>query len=348
MNEKKVLFTASELTPLAKVGGLADVIGALPKALKQLDIDVRIVIPKYGVIDEKKYPMKKLAADISVPFNGKVKKIGIFETPLPGSDVPIYLIDNMEYLGQNGIYFESDASSSGSSNEAERYSFFARSLMEIFEPLGWYPDIIHCHDWHVGFIPVILEILSKDNEKLQHIKSLLTIHNLEYQGKYDAETIFKAFGITKDSHPTLNELHDEQINSLQQAILNSDRLNTVSPTYAQEILTTEYSAGLEKPLKKRKSDLVGILNGIDVDRFNPETDPLITNNYSVKDLDGKAKCKAALQSQFGLEVKADIPLLGIVTRLAHQKGIDLIGEIADELAQENMQFVLLGTGDPKL
>ena len=344
----KVLLIASELNPIAKVGGLADVIGALPKALIKQGIDVRIAIPKYGVIDESKYPSKKLVGDIPVPFNGEEKKISIFETPLPNSAVPVYLLDNLEYLGQNGIYFESDASSSGSNREAERYSFFARAVLEIFEPLEWYPNVIHCHDWHVGFVPVILKILSKQNKKLAHIKSLLTIHNLEYQGRYDTGTIFTALGIKEEDFPTLSIQHNGQINSLQQAILTSDHLNTVSPNYAQEMLTPEYGAGLEETLQKRKADLEGLLNGIDVERFNPDTDDAIAANYSVEDPSGKIKCKADLQKITNLAVDPNIPILGIVSRFADQKGIDLINDIVDELAKEDIQFIALGTGDPKL
>ncbi|MEA1981161.1 MAG: glycogen/starch synthase, partial [candidate division Zixibacteria bacterium] len=251
-------------------------------------------------------------------------------------------------LGQNGIYFETDASSSGSNREAERYSFFARSVMEIFKPLDWYPDVIHCHDWHVGFVPVILKILSKKNDKLAHIKSLLTIHNLEYQGRYDEQMIFDAFGIKKSDHETLTQNQNGQINSLQQAILTSDHLNTVSPNYAKEILTKEFGAGLEGTLDIRKDDLEGVINGIDIERFNPETDKSLIANYSADNLSGQAKCKEDLQKKCGLKVDPKIPILGIVSRLADQKGIDLIYDIADRIAKENVQFVCLGTGDPKL
>ncbi|XOU94225.1 MAG: glycogen synthase [Candidatus Kerfeldbacteria bacterium] len=348
MKPLKVLLIASELNPIAKVGGLADVIGALPKALAKLGVDVRIAIPKYGVIDEKEYPVTELAKNVTVPFEGEDKLMNIFSTPLPDTKVPVYLLDNLEYLGQNGIYFETDASSSGSNREAERYSFFARSVMEIFEPLDWYPDVIHCHDWHVGFVPVILKILSKKNNKLAHIKSLLTIHNLEYQGRYDEQMIFNAFGIKKSDHETLSENQNGQINSLQQAILTSDHLNTVSPNYAKEILTKKYGAGLESTLDVRKNDLEGVINGIDVDRFNPETDKSLIANYSVDDLSGQAKCKEDLQKKCDLKVDPKIPILGIVSRLADQKGIDLIYDIADKIAKEDVQFVCLGTGDPKL
>lgn len=348
MKKIKILFVAAELNPLAKVGGLADVIGALPKALIKLGMDIRLVVPKYGIIDEKKYPLKKIAENISLPFNNTDEIINIFETPLPDTEVPVYLIDNLKYLGQNGVYFEKDASPGGSNREAERFTFLARSSFSIFKALNWYPDIIHCHDWHVGMVPVLAKILSKEDKNLEKIKTLLTIHNLEYQGWYNTETILGALGISENAYPTLSEQKDGHIGSLQQAILASDCINTVSPTYAQEILTPEYGAGLEAFLEKRRGDLVGILNGIDVDRFDPNNDPEISARYSSEDLTGKEKCKEDLQKTCGLKINKIIPILGLVSRLADQKGIDLIYDIANDLAKENVQLIVLGTGDPKL
>jgi len=348
MPKIKVLLVAAELNPLAKVGGLADVIGALPKALLKLGVDVRLVIPKYGIVDEKKYPLKKVTENVIVPFNGVDEKVNIFETPLPGSEVPVYLIDHLKYLGRNGVYFETDASPGGSDQEAKRFTFLARSSLTILETLNWYPDIIHCHDWHVGMIPVLVKILAKKNGKLKNLKTLLTIHNLEYQGSYKTKTIFKALNISKKDYPTLSKQHKGQINSLQQAILTCDYLNTVSPAYAKEILTSEYGAGLETTLQQRADDLVGILNGIDVERFNPVTDKNIIANYASDDISGKKQCKNDLQKTCNLPIQENIPILGIVSRLADQKGIDLIYEITDDLAKKNMQFILLGTGDPKL
>lgn len=348
MSKIKVLLVAAELTPLAKVGGLADVIGALPKALIKLGVDVRLVIPKYGIVDEEKYPLKKVAGNVTVPFNGLSEKVTIYETPLPDSEVPVYLIDHPEYLGRNGVYFETDASPGGTDQEAKRFTFLARSSLEIPKALNWQPDIIHCHDWHVGMVPILVKILAKKSDKFKNIKTLLTIHNLEYQGLYKAKTIFKALGINKKDHPTLSQQQKGQINSLHQAILAADNLNTVSPTYAKEILTPEYGANLDPILQQRADDLIGVLNGIDVDRFNPATDKNIIANYTTGDSTGKKQCKEDLQKKCSLSVDAEVPILGIVSRLTDQKGIDLIYEIADDLAKEKMQFILLGTGDPKL
>ncbi|MFA5134951.1 MAG: glycogen/starch synthase [Patescibacteria group bacterium] len=347
MKQLKVLFVGAELNPLAKVGGLGDVVGALPKALKHGGIDVRIALPKYGSIDNTKYPSTPIAEGIPVPFNGTEESIGIFQTPLPGSDVPIYLIDNYHYLGQNGVYFDTAGPSDNPNREAERFTFFARSCFSLFESLGWYPDLIHCNDWHTGMIPVLLKILARNDPKLKNIKTLLTIHNLAHQGWHEAQTIFHILGITAGDYPTLQRQQDGHISSLRQAILASDYINTVSPTYAREILTEEYGCGLNNDLNERADDLTGILNGIDVDSFNPETDKRIAVPYSSGDLSGKAKCKAALQKHCALPVRGDVPLFGIVSRLVDQKGVDLIYEVAEKFFEHDVQFVVLGTGEKK-
>jgi len=348
MKKLKVLFIAAELNPLAKVGGLGDVTGALPKALRTEGIDVRIVIPKYGSIDDKKYPSKKIADNVTVPFNNKKESIALYETPLPGSEVPVYLIDNLTYLGQNGIYFETAELSDNKNREAERFTFLARSSLSIFGALNWFPDVIHCHDWHAGMAPVLVKTLAKTNPLLKKIKTLLTIHNLEYQGWYNAETVLDALGIAEKDHPALSQQKKGYLSSVRQGILTSDHLNTVSETYAKEILTKEFGNGLEDDLIARADRLTGIVNGIDVDRFNPETDSHIAAQYSLTNIEGKKKCKAALQKKCELEVNETLPIFGIVSRLVGQKGLDLIYKIADQMMNEDLQFVLLGTGDPKL
>jgi starch synthase len=344
----KVLFTASELSPIAKVGGLADVMGALPKALEKLGVDVRIVIPKYGSIDAAKYGLKKIIDEIEIPFNHASEKAALFEAPLPGSTVPIYFIDNNNYLGQGGVYFEADGSSSGLSREAERFTFLSRACLSIFEPLDWYPDVIHCHDWHVGFVPLLLKILSKQSPKLSGIKTVFSIHNLEYQGRYNAKRICDLLGITESDYPTLSVQRDGDLISVQQAILISDYVSTVSPNYAREILTPEYGAGLNNDLEKRRNELLGILNGIDVDHFDPATDKNIAAMFTAQDITGKKTCKADLQKSCGLAVNKNIPIFGIVSRLAEQKGLELVAEIADGLTKKGAQLVLLGTGLPPL
>lgn len=344
----KVLFTASELNPMAKVGGLADVMGALPKALHKLGVDVRIVIPKYGSIDASKYGLKKISGPIEIPFNHATEAIELYEAPLPGSTVPVYFIDNHNYLGQGGVYFEADGSSNGLSREAERFTFLSRSCLSIFEPLDWYPDIIHCHDWHVGLVPLLLKILAQKNTKLAGIKTVFSIHNLEYQGRYNAGQICDLLGIEPGSYPTLSILRDGDLISVQQALLISDYISTVSPNYAKEILTPEYGAELEADLINRQDKLMGILNGIDVDRFDPATDHDIVATFNAGDFTNKKACKADLQKISGLPVDESVPLLSLVTRLAEQKGLELVTAIADQLVKANAQLVALGTGLPAI
>ena len=350
MPKIKVLFTAAELTPMAKVGGLGDVIGALPKSLKKLGLDVRIVLPKYGVIDEKKYGLEKVAENIPVPFAGEGGEINIYRAFLPMSEVPVYFIDSLKYLGQGGVYIEADASSGGSTKELHRFTFFARSIFEIFEPLSFRPDILHCHDWHVGVVPFLKKYLAAKNPALEKIKTLLTIHNLAYQGNYNYQEVLESLGIlpSEAEKYAFTSFDGQSVRYLEQAIKHADLLNTVSPNYAREILTPEYGCGLEKALEKRKADLSGILNGIDLERFNPEVDEEIYKKYSLDTIEDKKENKKHLQEISSLKTDPSAPILGLVGRLAEQKGIDLLAEILPSLAKEEAQLIILGTGEPKL
>lgn len=348
MKKIKVLLVASELTPFAKVGGLADVVGALPKGLKDLGIDARVVMPKYGVIDEEKYELKKVIDEVKVPFKKREESIAIWKADLPGSSVPVYLIDHPEYLGENGVYYEEEGGNF--SKETRRFTFFARSVLEIFDSLKWVPDVIHCHDWHASILIPLIKILHGKEKDYQDFPTLLTVHNLAFQGKYPPEKVFENLGVSEEDWPTLKERFgkNSDINYLQQAILNSDIINTVSPTYAKEILTEEFGEGMEKTLIKRKDDLFGILNGIDRDRFDPETDKQINTNFSAKSPEKKFDNKIHLQKIFNLPENKVIPVIGMVSRLTDQKGLDLILEIIDEIADNDVQMVFLGTGDEDL
>jgi starch synthase len=348
MKKIKVLFVASEITPFAKVGGLADVVGALPKALKQLGIDVRVIMPKYSVIDEKKYGLKKIVDQVSIPFKNKREDVSIWKTNLPNSSVPVYFVDHPEILGENDIYY-SDIGGDFA-KETKRFTFFARSVLELFGPLKWTPDVIHCHDWHASILIPMAKILHSKEKERPDFPTLLTIHNLAFQGKCSPEKVFDKLGVTEKDWPTLSERFgkNNDINFLQQAILNSNIINTVSPTYAKEILTKEFGEGLEATLAKRKEDLYGILNGIDQEHFNPATDPQIKVNYSAGEIAKKTENKILLQSTVGLPENKDIPVIGMVSRLTDQKGLDLILEIIDGLATLEVQMVFLGTGDAAL
>ncbi|MBI2644259.1 MAG: glycogen synthase [Candidatus Wildermuthbacteria bacterium] len=328
----KILFAASECTPIAKVGGLGDVIGALPKALATFDValakegcDVRIVLPKYREIDLTKEKVEHISS-----FSYRGEEIKVYRGTLPGSSVPLYLLENERYFGENGIYFERTAFV-GSWKEIARFLFFSELVGEFLPSVQWTPDIVHCNDWHTAAIPYFLK------RKGIEAKTLLTIHNLANQGKWDEQQIREFLQIT-------NEQEFPQGNILRQGIISADLLNTVSPSYAKEILTKEYGEGLEDILRPRKKDLFGIVNGIDVERFNPATDPDLKSKYSLKNPELKKENKRYLQQIIGLPVDSSMPLFGFIGRLTSQKGIDLILETIPFLRETNCQLAVLGVG----
>jgi starch synthase len=331
----KLLFVASECTPIAKVGGLGDVIGALPKALAELGLDVRIAIPKYRIIDEKKYHFDLIAQKIKF----KDELINIYRGFLPGSKVVVYLLENEKYFGENGVYLAKSAFVD-SLKEIKRFLFFSQLLPEIIKFLDWQPQMIHCHDWHTSLIPLFLRLKNKK------IETLLTIHNLANQGKWKSKQILDFLGLKGDEFESLKKIDKEgNLSIFQQGILNADILNTVSQNYAREIKTKEFGEGLERDLIKRQNDLFGIINGIDYDRFNPETDPDIKINYSFDNIEKRTENKIDLQKILGFPENEQLPLLGIINRLTSQKGVDLVIEIIPELVKLGCQLVVLGVGE---
>ncbi len=333
MNSKKkklkVLMASSEMSPFAKVGGLADVVGSLPTALKTLKVDVRVIIPKYGFIDKNKYSLKKIARNIIVSPRIRVN---VWETEVD-QKIKVYFIESKKYFNRPTVYW---------GNNSERFLFFSLAVLKVLPVLKFKPDIIHCHDYHTAMIPDLLKI--QKNNFYKNIKTLLTIHNLNYQGKEGPE-ILSTGQLSVNSLKSLSDdARDGDINFMVQGILNADIINTVSPTYAREILKPSFSCGLDKILKKRKKDLYGILNGIDVNFFNPQTDVFIKQNYSFKALDKKVKNKLYLQEKLGWKPSPNKMLIGLVSRLVWQKGVDLIKKY---FARLNCQFVFLGTGYPE-
>jgi len=326
----KVLVIASEVAPIAKVGGLADVVGALPKALKSLGVDVSVILPFYKSIKLKRNELKLIKKDIPVLFNERKEKFDLWRTYLPKSKVPLLLIKKDRYFGGKGVYVEADASSGGSEKEAARFLFLSVAGIKISELVK--ANILHCQDWHTAIAPFLIK---KGKLKL---KTLLTIHNLAYQGIYPTRIVNKLLG---------TGFKGKEVNCLKLGILNADFINTVSPNYSKEILKPKYGFGLQKYLKKRRGKLVGILNGIDYDLFNPETDGFLKRKYSWKRLVDKEINKSHLQQICFKKKNPNIPIISIVSRLADQKGIDLIEGIFAKLMKENLQFVLLGTGFPK-
>ncbi|MFA4872543.1 MAG: glycogen/starch synthase [Patescibacteria group bacterium] len=338
----KILFVASECAPLAKVGGLADVAGSLPKALRTLGIDVRIALPKYDVIDDKKFSSQETEA-LSVPFNGEKQSIVVRQTNLPGSDVPVYLLDHPQYFGNGGIYLETDASSGGSNAELNRFGLFSRAIPELIKSLNWKPDIIHCHDWQTGALPVIIKTQKQ-------IRTLFTIHNLAYQGIHPHIEVRRAFGDTITDALTPHPHKSTKINFLASALHAADRISTVSPTYAQEITTPANGQGLDTNLKNLPHPPIGILNGIDTDYWNPATDQFLTTHFNAPKKISAAKIALKKQAQTALQLPLNAagPLVVMVSRLTEQKGFDiLIPALQKLLPARDMQCIILATGDKK-
>ncbi|MCK5416263.1 glycogen synthase [Candidatus Parcubacteria bacterium] len=329
----KVLMVSAEVAPFAKAGGLADVVGSLPPALKKFGVDVRIVMPKYETIDEKKFKLKKVYENVEIPSNGKFVRINIWKTKLPRSTVTVYLIENKKYLGGKCIYKNGD--------NVPRFLFFSQAAMYSLPVIGFKPDVVHAHDYHTGIIPNIIS--SSDFEYFKDIKAFYTIHNLNYQGKTGFSSL-KIANLTKKDLNLIGKKRGKQVNLMSEGIIGANQVSTVSPTYAREIMTKEYGAGLETLLRKNKEKLSGVLNGIDVNKFHPMKDKFIKKKFSTTSLKNKIANKLLLQKELGLPQDKNIAVVGLVTRLALQKGLELITE---DLMSLNCQYVFLGTGQKK-
>lgn len=329
----KVLFAASEAYPFAMSGGLADVAGALPKALRKRLIGCRVVLPLYGSVSEELRQKMTFVTSITVPVAWRRQYCGVFEAHIDG--VIYYLIDNQYYFKREGLY--------GHYDDAERFAFFSRAVLEMIPHIGFTPDVIHCNDWQTALIPVYLNAFYGDNELYSKIKTVFTIHNIQYQGKYGYELCEDVLGLPQESASLLS--YDNCINFMKGAIQCSDKITTVSPTYANEILDPYYSHGLDNILNMFTFKLTGIVNGIDCDVYNPATDALIYKNYTEEAMDGKAYNKEKLQKELGLPQKPDTPVIGIVTRLVKHKGIDLVKHVFEDMMQADVQFAILGSGE---
>ena len=330
-----VLLVSAECAPLAKAGGLADVVGTLPKALKKLGIDARVIMPYHHIIKSRWHDRVEHMCWFTSRFDWREVYVGVEKLVLDG--VTVYLIDNEEYFG--------DYMYRGGRAEIEQYAYFTRAVLDAIPVLDFRPEILHCNDWQAGLIPLLARTQYPGGMQ-ESFKFLLTIHNIAYQGKWDFGFLQYLLGIDERFYtPEFIELNG-CADFLKAGCVFSDRLNTVSPSYAEEIKTPYYAEGLEGILNARSGELSGIVNGIDTDVFNPRTDPHIAANYSRGRLKGKQACKRALQERLGLEQRADVPLFAMVTRMTEQKGFDLIAAVIDDaMANSDMQFVLLGTGD---
>lgn len=346
----KILFVSSEVDPFAKTGGLADVASALPKTLAELGHEVRTFLPRYRSIDSKKFGLNRIPdlEPLQIPVNGfkETGEVLMVTDHQQNNGVTYYFLQNDKYFDREGLYVDPGTKSDYPDND-ERFIFFSRGILEFLRRMHWQPDIIHCNDWQSGLIPTYLKALYVDDPLLRNVKSVFTVHNVAYQGKFPPETIAKANLPWSVFTPEGLEFYG-QVNFLKAGIVYSDAITTVSETYAEEICSSpEFGYGMEGILRHRRQHLFGILNGVDYSVWNPETDKLIPANYSVKNLKGKLANKKALQERFGLTVDESIPLLGVISRLADQKGFDLLGAIAPHLMTLDVQLVILGTGEQK-
>lgn len=329
----KVCFIAAEAAPFVKVGGLGDVIGSLPKALRELGIDARVVLPLYSSIDRERFGLKYSGYQF-VDLGWRHLYCGIFETVIDG--VPFYFIDNEQYFKRESIY--------GQADDGERFAFFSKAALEILPGVDFKPDIVNVNDWHTALSVIYLDVLkSREADFYKNMKSVLSIHNIEFQGRFNPYEMGNLFGLDNKYFDAL--IYNGDLNLLKGAIQLADRINTVSETYAREILDPYFSYGLDKILIVEQGKLKGILNGIDIEKFNPKTDPIIPINYDIHTFEDKVKNKLELQKELGLEVSEDIPLIGMVTRLTHQKGIDLLLQASEDILRTGAQLVVLGTGD---
>ena len=336
---KKVLFAASECVPFIKTGGLADVMGSLPKEYDKDEIDCRVVLPKYLCIPQKYRDQMEYVNHFTTWFNGKQRYVGILTMEYQG--VTCYFIDNEEYFGGDKPYEDH-------LSDIEKFAFFSKAVLSIMPSIDFQADIIHCHDWHVGLIPVYLKTEFAADEYYQNMKSVITIHNLRFQGNYNIPKIKEITGLP-DHLFTMDKLEAyNDANYLKGGLVYADKITTVSETYTEEIKTPFYGEKLEGLMQARANDLRGIVNGLDYDEWNPETDPLLSANFSVANFRAmKKKNKKALQEELGLEVSNSPMMVGIISRLTDQKGFDLINEAMEELIQEGIQLVVLGTGEWK-
>lgn len=348
----KILFVSSEVFPFVKTGGLADVSSALPQMLSELGHEVRIVIPKYGAVDDRKFKIHEIVRlkDLQVKIGDKDVIFSLKSCFLPGPRVrvQIYFLDNQEYFGaRNSLYIDPKTGKDYPDND-ERFILLSRAVMELIIKLGWIPDVIHLNDWQCGLIPAYLKTIYKDQESFDQFKTLFTIHNLAYQGEFPV-TSFKKTGLPKELESVSKGIvHNGKMNFMKSGLMFADVINTVSQTYANEIRTKEeYGEGLKDVLAKRKDSLFGIVNGIDKNVWNPEKDKQIPTNYSAKNIEEKLNNKKELAERFGFPFDENVPIIGLISRLFDSKGLDLVQKTAADLMKLNVQIILLGTGDNK-
>ncbi len=347
MQSLKILIVSPEAVPYAKTGGLADVAGALPKAISASGHEVKLVLPLYKHVDRAKFGLVEIASNISMEFAGRDEKFSLYKCEAAGDGFEVWFIQNDNFYNRPELYRDPATGNDWADND-ERFAFFARAVLESCKNTGFIPDVIHCNDWQSGLIPAFLKVDPRYSQ-FQKIATIFSIHNIAYQGNFPPEC-FAKLGLDKSLFAAAGGFEFwNKLSYLKAGVWYTDIINTVSKRYAEEIQSTnEYGYGFEGILKDRTKDLFGVLNGIDYDIWNPATDELLPANYTPEKLAGKSKCKRALRQMVKLPlVRTDVPIIGIISRLADQKGFDLIAEVADSLLALELQVVVLGTGDQK-
>ena len=334
--KKHVLFVASEAWPFAGTGGLGEVIGSLPRALNEREkIEARVILPLYDSVATEYREKMTFITSITVPVAWRNQYCGLFELVHDG--VTFYFVDNEFYFKRSGLY--------GYGDDGERFAFLSRAVLELLPSLNWKVDVLHCHDWHTALVPIYYKLYYQYNEGLGGIKTVFTIHNIEYQGQFSSDVIEDLFGISKREYMSI-EYHG-CINLMKGAIDYADSVSTVSNSYAGEIMDSEYAHGLEGVLIKNSYKLKGILNGIDIKVYDPSTNSALFANFDKTTVDTlKKENKTGLQKMLNLPVNGDVPMIAMITRLVNHKGLDIVRSAFNDIIKNDVQFVVLGTGDP--
>lgn len=340
MSKMKIAFLSSEAVPFAKTGGLADVAGSLPKALTGLGCEVKLFLPKYFFIDENKYALHYNwnVGEMLIRIGGHLRAVHLHQTKLNNSNVEVNFIDCPHYFDRGHIY-------TNDIDEDERFILFSKGVIEALQRLKWTPDVIHCNDWQTGLVPLFIKDNYNWDRMFDNTATLFTIHNIGYQGRFSKATLLNAEIRGDLFYPGGPVEFEDSVSFMKTGIVFSDLINTVSNTYAHEILTPEYGAGLQDVLASRKNDLFGILNGVDYGDWHPETDNHLPFNYSTENLLGKFKNKRFLLEHFGLHYHEDDPLIGIVSRMVNQKGFDIFAGALQDLMRLDARWVILGSGE---
>lgn len=338
----KIAFVTAECFPYVKTGGLADVAGSLPVELAKQGCEVKIFLPKYFLIDENRYGLTYNwdIGEMPIRINGIIRSVHIHQAKLPDTDIDVYFIDCPHYFHRHRVY-------TNDPDEDERFTLFSKGVIETLQRIQWSPDVIHCNDWQTGLIPLFIKDNYSWDKFFDKTASLFSIHNIGYQGRFSKSVLFSAEIRGDLFYPNGPVEHDGGFSFMKTGISFADIINTVSNTYAHEILTPEYGAGLDTALKDRAEDLYGILNGVDYSVWNPQTDKHLPYNYSINNLSGKLLNKKFLLEHFGIPFKKEVPLIGIVSRMVIQKGFDIFADVINDLMNLDAQWIMLGSGEDK-